>query len=378
MKSEPVKSETRDLYAAPSSRDASPPARPSSLTRIRRRRSRFPWLPFVVAILAAVATMTVALAVLKARGRHGSGAAPARAAKPAPVADATPAAGGATLSDINRLLLETTHIRDLKTQVDQMQERGLHAEAAERVRRQMAVTPDSSELKALLGQLYLQSGRLEEARRMLIKALEADPGNMSARLDLARTLLELNENAGSLQVSRWILETSPNIAEVQKLAARACLKAGWNDASVQHLRATIAGHAFDLEARNMLGLAYLRQGGYARAIAHLQQIVKDGSADDVTYFNLAACFAQQRQPEDTVRVLVEAANAFGAEKVVGWMEADDFMPVRTSPVFYAARQQMTASLARDVMLSMKSPKRETGLGLMPVTNIRLRPMEFRK
>ena len=376
---QPNDQETQSLYSG-TGHPRSPDWGRRSRRGERRKRERLRWLMPVLFILLVIASALVALAVLSARGRtiRALSNTPPPAATPEEMRLAAAAAQTAYSPQAIQQLVESAHsIRDLKLVVDQMQARSLYAEAAETVRRKLAEAPDSIELKSLLGQLYVRTGRYNDASRLLVEALTADPVNMGARLDLAIACWARGDNASALTIAKWLLEAAPTMEEAHKVAARACLNAGWHDQAIEHLRQATDLKPFDIEARNMLALAYLRQGAHARAISHLQDIIKQGGADQVTYFNLAACYAQKRQPEDVVRVLLEASRDLGPAIVASWMDTEDFAPVRSTEVFKNVRSQMMNSVALASRETLRSPKTDAGLGLLPSADIRLRPIELK-
>ena len=347
----------------------------------RRKRERMRWLMPALFLLLVIASALVALAVMSARGRplRIPSVRPAAVSAPAaaPLAPAVASREDYSPETIKQLVESARSIRDLKLVVDQMQARSLYAEAAETVRRKLAEAPDSVEMKAILGQLYVRTGRYGDATRLLMEALTADPFNQGARLDLAVALWARGDNASALTVARWLIEAAPTMVDAHKTAARACLGAGWNDQAIEFLRQATDLKPYDMEARNMLALAYLRQGSHARAISHLQDIVKQGGADQVTYFNLAACYAQKRQPDDVVRVMLEASRDLGPATVAAWMDTEDFAPVSSAEVYKNVRGQMMNSVALAAREALRSPKTDAGLGILPSTDIRLRPIEFK-
>ncbi|MBP7276082.1 MAG: tetratricopeptide repeat protein [Kiritimatiellae bacterium] len=338
---------------------------------------RFPrgWLVPMLMLLVMAATVVVTMAVMSYRDR--SVKPEVSLPDPAQETPAEPTPPASASVEITRLMENARIIRDLKIQVDLLQGRGLYAEAAEKVRRQRAVMPDSTELKVLLGRLYFRTGRLDDAIRLLLDALKDDPGVLGARLDLANALLSRGDHAGALAAARWLLEATPSVMEAHLIAARAALAEGWYDRALEHLREAVDLRPMDMEARNMLALTYLRQGAHARAISHLQDIIKAGAADHVTYYNLAVCYAQKHQPEDTARVLIEASEDLGADQVAPWMEADDFAPVQPTELFKNARMQILNSVAQSTRVQMISPKTDTGLGIMPMMENRYRQIELK-
>jgi Flp pilus assembly protein TadD len=370
------KSEAHSIYAQARARHRTQWRKPPAAKGVRKKRERLPWLMPMLVMLAAAAATLVTLAVLQTRN-PGSRAEPAAPAAPGETGPAPELEVDAVSAEVHRLIAQAGAVRDLKQQVDVMQGRALFQEAAEHVRRQLTLTPNSTELKALLGQLYLRAGRLNDARRMLIEALSADPSNLDAREDLSRTLWAMGDYSGALAVARWLIESAPTYEEAHKLAAHACLSAGWNEQAVPHLRTAMDLRPADVETRNMLALAYLRQGAHARAIAHLLELIKSGAADETAYFNLTAAYAHQRQAEDVVRMLFDAANVLGAERVAAWFGTDDFAPVRAAPIFEGARLQILNSLAQTTRSTLRSPKTDLGLGIMPKTDLQRQRIELK-
>lgn len=371
--SETDPADSHTVYSLPEPRD-------TEYRAFQKRGSPHPghlmwWLIPVLLLTVVASTVIVTLAVLSYRDRVSEPeAAEPESDREVPAEPERPAGASA---EVARLMEEALAIRDLKVQVDLLQARGMFAEAAEKVRRQRAVLPQSIELKVLLGRLYFRTGRLNDASRLLLDALSADPGNLGARLDLADTLLSRGDHAGALAAARWLLEAAPAVYEAHIIAARAAISEGWYDRALEHVRNAVDLRPNDMEARNMLALTYLRQGVHARAISHLQDIIKAGAADRVAYYNLAVCYAQKRQPEDVARVLIQASEDLGAEQVAPWMETEDFAPVQLTEIFKHTRVQIMNSIAQSSRAHMRSPKTDTGLGILPTMDTRLRQIEFK-
>ena len=175
-----------------------------------------------------------------------------------------------------------------------------------------SLIPTPSEIERARAAELREAGDLTGAVEALRKAIDLDPANDHARLDLAELLLELKRVDEAEAV---LAAVQPNIDLDERLATlRAALafarSAG--SASEAELKAKLAANPADHEARFALAGLYAGLKRYREALSELLEIVrrdrnwKDGAARKqiLAIFNLA-----EKQPELVSEYRKELASA---------------------------------------------------------------------
>lgn len=78
--------------------------------------------------------------------------------------------------------------------------------------------PDDSEVKVQLGRIYMYSGRLKEARDMLMDARKSDPNDVNLRRSLALCLQKLGES--NIALSEFMISVSLEKAREKELSGQ--------------------------------------------------------------------------------------------------------------------------------------------------------------
>jgi len=102
---------------------------------------------------------------------------------------------------------------------------------------------------APLAELHRKAGRPQEAVRLCREGLERVPSYSTARLILARALVDEGDTDGALSEVRAILEKSPKDASAHRLASDLHRRAGRLDDAVVHLKRAVALDPSDRESR---------------------------------------------------------------------------------------------------------------------------------
>ena len=163
-----------------------------------------------------------------------------------------------------------------------------------------ALIPTPSEIERVRAAELREAGNLVGAAEALRKAIDLDPANDPARLDLAGLLIELkrvDEAAAMLAAVQPNTDFDDRIATLRAALAFARLT---GSASEAELKAKLAANLADHETRFALAGLYAGTKRYGEAIDELLEIVrrdrnwKDGEARKqiLAIFNLA-----EKQPE---------------------------------------------------------------------------------
>ncbi len=273
----------------------------------------------------------------------------------------------AEADSVERLMELSNRVRNVRSEVEQLVARGMGEQAIARLRQEQRTMPQNLELKELLADLYFDQKAYGEARKVAMELIEARPADLSARLRLARTLMEMGEFSEAYDAVRWYLKEVPGDAGAHKLAARICLRGGWPDHALRHLRATGEGRSDDVEARQLLALTYLQLGQYPRAIGQFSDLIRTAKADASNYYNLALAYARQRQASETLDVLTKAIEIYGPKTVAEGMGEPDFEPLRDDPAFRTFREQLIRQVPPDFVTLAPRPSGPGGtdIGWMP-------------
>lgn len=264
---------------------------------------------------------------------------------------------------IRRAMEASEKSRLVFSEAEMLAGRGLVREAGDKLERHLRAYPEQIETRLRLAGYRLRLRQYDAAGALLLEVLRADPQNAGARLLLADVLIGKNEFAGAYEAAKWTLELLPGDPDALKIAGRAAIRAGWHQVALDHLRDLSVTRRSDIECRGLLALCYLRLGEYGKAVFQLNEIVREGKADESVYYNLAVSYAQQKQPQDVVDVITRAAAQVGDAKAMEWLRDDDFLPVRESPLFAALVQQLGHGASPSIGLA--SGKSAPSLGILP-------------
>jgi tetratricopeptide (TPR) repeat protein len=143
------------------------------------------------------------------------------------------------------------------------------AEAAYRNARVLA--PESFEWAFLLGYLYRQTDRPEQAVAQLEDALELRPEDPYTRYRLAEALLDLHRPAEATLILEPVQDMQGLAAGVAYALGRAALAQRRFEEAARHLEAALAAQPQAAKVHYPLAMAYRHLGEVERARAHLER-----------------------------------------------------------------------------------------------------------
>lgn len=117
-------------------------------------------------------------------------------------------------------------------------------------------------------------GDAEAARKLLARAIEADPGNELARIDLAETLLSDNALDEAQRVLEAISGKGKDGKRLEALRAKVEFSRAAAGADIAALKTAVAADPNDLEARLTLAKALALVEDYRPALENLLEIVR--------------------------------------------------------------------------------------------------------
>ncbi len=126
---------------------------------------------------------------------------------------------------------------------------------------------------APLADAYRKAGRIHDAVRLCREGLARFPQYVTARLILAKALVDGGDPDGALDEVRGILDTSPHEAQAHRLAGELHRRSGALGEAVSHLEQAVRLDPGDRESRALLEV--LGAGGAIPDGSALKQLLAD-------------------------------------------------------------------------------------------------------
>ena len=153
-----------------------------------------------------------------------------------------------------RLLLAAQYLRDRKTR-----------EADEILRELTALSENNPPVAVVLGHLYAQAGRYDEALRQLRSAAEREPRNASWLIEVARVQMARGDAAGTRDSLQKALVIDPDSVTANALMTGLELKDGKKDQALARVARVRKAHPDDASAALLDGDVSFAQGDFAAA-----------------------------------------------------------------------------------------------------------------
>ena len=152
--------------------------------------------------------------------------------------------------------------------------------AIRRYEERLAKDPDSLAF-ARVADAHRKAGRVQEAISLCREGLERFPEHATARLVLAKALLDAADPEGALAEVRALLRVDPTDAQAHRLAAELERRAGRYAEALGHFRQAATIDPSDRESRM---LAEALEGGAKRAgVSPLARLLEDESFATVSF-----------------------------------------------------------------------------------------------
>lgn len=148
---------------------------------------------------------------------------------------------------------------------------GLLAEARRVLERLLELQPGDTGALHALGRLYQSEGDLAKAEEVFRRLVAADPGSRSAVTQLLQLLLASGKNAEAAELLRGLVARDPDALELRLTLADLLSDAGDHAGAVATLRAAPEHHAAHPDVQRRLAFELYRMGDVSAAAALLEQ-----------------------------------------------------------------------------------------------------------
>jgi tetratricopeptide (TPR) repeat protein len=179
--------------------------------------------------------------------------------------------------------------------------------------KRIAEVPDDHEARNVLGALYAQIGRIDEALASFEALLAVSPDNAVAHYNLGVIAVSRHETDEALAHFARALASKPDYVEAHNYLGVVLHAQGRTKEAVGHYRQALAIRPNHVAALNNLGIAMIQLGKPDEAIGHFQQSlrVRPGLAE--TLDRLAQAYAAAGRHDAAVRTARQALERAVAE-----------------------------------------------------------------
>jgi tetratricopeptide (TPR) repeat protein/O-antigen ligase len=179
---------------------------------------------------------------------------------------------------------------------------------------------------------YMNLQLPDAAREQYDALLKANPNDVRAMNELARLHMRLGENEKAMELSRKALEIDPenadahlNLGLIHQTLAYECRRrgdearaAGHFEKSIAELELAVAKRPWSLPDRAALALVYADVGRTDEALSHLRIGLSINPAHPLLHLNLGKVYRRRNEPEQAVEafrraVEIDPKGSFGAQ-----------------------------------------------------------------
>jgi tetratricopeptide (TPR) repeat protein len=182
-----------------------------------------------------------------------------------------------------------------------------HVEAESAYQTALKISPSAS-LYFRLGLVQRNLEKIDEAYKSFAKAFQLDPENLSACLELARTLMELSRYEEALQYVRGILIRHPQDVEALHLAGEIYEKTNRFSQALQAYEKALNIKPDFSKSRYKLGSLLEKQNRADQAILHLTKALETDPSNPDIYIKLGKLFLKENKEDEALVHLKQAAN----------------------------------------------------------------------
>jgi tetratricopeptide (TPR) repeat protein len=161
----------------------------------------------------------------------------------------------------------------------------------------------NARIPMLIGQIYLQAGKVEEADQYIRKALEWNPSYADAWSELGGVYEARNNTPQALVCFEKALAFEPDLTYVQLNAAHAAEQAGDSVKAEKYYRQVLTAEPRNPDAANGLGLVLAKQGQNDEARKLFEQAIQARQDFGSAINNLAVLYLNTGQVNDAVAAL---------------------------------------------------------------------------
>lgn len=159
---------------------------------------------------------------------------------------------------------------------------------------------DNARIPRLIGQIYLQSGKLDDAERYIRKALEMSPSDADSWSELGSVFEARKDLPQALACYEKALALQPGLTYVHVNAAHAAELTGNNGKAERYYREALQSDPKNADAANGLGLMLAKQAHFDDAKQLFQRAIEDRPNFASAINNLGVLYLNTGKVDDAV------------------------------------------------------------------------------
>lgn len=202
---------------------------------------------------------------------------------------------------------------------------------------QNALRIDPAHIGALerLARLYYAKGNHVEAINAYIRLLSVDPSRKKIQKRLVEALDAFGDHDAVKYTAEWYLEENAYDVDVQRYLANALYAQEDFGAAAEAFGKVLRELPRDTQVLEQQANAYMQVQQYEKALVPLATLRRHNNKNPIYYKQIAICQAQLQQGYETVQTLGRAAQLFGVQMMMGFIQDPQFDPVRENRAFQA-------------------------------------------
>jgi len=202
---------------------------------------------------------------------------------------------------------------------------------------QNALRLDPAHIGALerLARLYYAKGNHVEAINAYIRLLSVDPSREKIQKRLIEALNAYGDHDAVKYTAEWYLEENAYDVDVQRYLANALYAREDFAAAAEAFGKVLRELPRDVQVLEQQASAFMQVQQYEKALVPLATLRKHNNKNPVYHKQIAVCQAQLQQGYETVQTLGRAAQVFGVQIILGFIQDPQFDPVREERAFQA-------------------------------------------
>jgi tetratricopeptide (TPR) repeat protein len=216
---------------------------------------------------------------------------------------------------------------------DALIQRGNYDLALERCRDALELDPSHMAALDRVGQIHYQKESYVDAVNAYVRLLSIDP----SRLDVQKRLIQALDSYGDFSAVRymaeWYLDENNYDAEVQRYLANSIYAEESYEEAVVAYERVLQDNSEDMLSLESQAKAYMQIGEYEKALVPLTVLREWNYREQSYYKQIAICKAQLKLGAETVQIYGRAAQLFGENMVMGWMQDPLIDPIRDDRSF---------------------------------------------
>ena len=213
-------------------------------------------------------------------------------------------------ADLEHLLAQNQFVGDATFQLARLEMlTGKYGAAEKRLRAMGNQNPADDRVKVGLANLYVASGRPQDAKSVLASRVESFPERLDYRYDLARFLARINENADAIRELEAIVKKQPGYQPAQTLLGELLLRQNDIESARQHFLTAIKGNHPSPDALVHMGTLMARESKYNQARDYLEKALAIRPNNPTANNNLAYILAETNTELDQALTCAQRATA---------------------------------------------------------------------